>query len=173
VSVLYAVGIGASGAAAAARVDAAVDAIDAVARVRGRSRAFANPAWGGATRAPFVNACVVVESPWSAPALMAALHALERQAGRVRAQKNIARTLDLDLLWSAGLPTSTPQVPHPRLRARAFAVIPLVEALADAGVVVPVALAAAAARLGLTTPMVPVPVGPQGGVARVRRSASS
>lgn len=156
-SALYAVGIGASGDHAAARVRDAIAAIAAVTPLRSRSRAFANPAWGGATRAPFVNACVVVQSPWSAATLLSALHALERAAGRVRGRRHIARTLDLDLLWSSGQPTRQPTVPHPRLTERAFAVIPLVEALVAARVVVPLGLQAAAARLASTVPMTALP----------------
>lgn len=157
-TVLFGVGVGGSGDGALDRVRDGVDAIAAIAPILGRSRSYANPAWGGATRAPFVNACVVVQTSCSSSSLLQALHSLERRAGRVRGQKNIARTLDLDILWSSALPaastsTASPVVPHPRLLQRAFAVIPLVEALDDAGVVVSLALRGAHARLGLAVPM--------------------
>jgi 2-amino-4-hydroxy-6-hydroxymethyldihydropteridine diphosphokinase len=159
-----AVGIGGSGDGAARGVAEAMTSLVALGTIRGRSARYANPAWGGATRAPFVNACVVIESPHGAAAVMGLLLSFERQRGRVRAMKNGARTLDLDLLWwtspvSSSSTTSslTPTVPHPRLAGRAFAVIPLVEALDDAGVSVPVQLRAAAARLRLTVPLTALP----------------
>jgi 2-amino-4-hydroxy-6-hydroxymethyldihydropteridine diphosphokinase len=147
-----AVGVGASGADARSRVDDACATIARLPRciVVGRSRSYENPPWGGATRAPFVNAAVVVRTPWPPRALLGILLHVEREAGRVRAQKNAARTLDLDVLWSSmPVPTSSsPLLPHPRLLARAFAVVPLVEALDDARVVVPLALREAARRHG-------------------------
>jgi 2-amino-4-hydroxy-6-hydroxymethyldihydropteridine diphosphokinase len=167
-SLWLAVGIGGSGDGAAARVTTAMTSLTTLGTVRGRSPRYANPAWGGATRAPFVNACVVVDSVHDPAAAMMELLRLERGQGRVRAMKNGARTLDLDLLWwSAPVATSssaigsssllTPSLPHPRLAGRAFAVIPLVDALVDAGVCVPVALAAAAGRLRLSAPLTPLP----------------
>lgn len=166
-SLLLAVGIGGSGDGAAARVTAAMTSLTTLGTVRGRSPCYANPAWGGATRAPFVNACVVVDSVFDPAAAMMELLRLERGQGRVRAMKNGARTLDLDLLWwSAPVATSssargssslTPSVPHPRLAGRAFAVIPLVDALVDAGVCVPLSLRAAAGRLRLSAPLTPLP----------------
>ena len=162
-SLSYGIGIGGSGAFAARIVDDGIAAIAArlvgVGRIVGRSRSFANPAWGGVTRAPFVNAAVVVEAPWTAATLLDELFVIERAFGRVRGQKNAARTLDLDVLWSSS-PVSAaagsaaaarpePTVPHPRLCERAFAVRLLVEAMDNAGVVVDGGLRAAAWRHGL------------------------
>jgi 2-amino-4-hydroxy-6-hydroxymethyldihydropteridine diphosphokinase len=165
-SVVLAVGIGGSGDGAHVRVRAAMTSMAGLGPVRGRSPCYANPAWGGATRAPFVNACVVVDGVVDPASAMMMLLCLEREQGRVRTMKNGARTLDLDLLWwtspvstspsSASSPL-TPTVPHPRLDGRAFAVIPLVDALIDAGLCVPWTLRAAAARLRLSVPLTPLP----------------
>lgn len=142
-SCLYGIGVGASGSSARdarQRVDggivAVADRLVGIGRVVGESRRYENPAWGGVTRAPFVNAAVVVDVPWTSTTLLTELFAIERRFGRVRGQKNAARTLDLDVLWSSSPWMSsssssslTPSVPHPRLRGRAFALVPLVEAL--------------------------------------------
>jgi 2-amino-4-hydroxy-6-hydroxymethyldihydropteridine diphosphokinase len=163
---LYVVGVGASGEAAGALVAAGLRDIAALpgVRVRGQSRRYQNPAWGGATRAPFVNAAVVVDAPFAPAPLLRALFAIERAHGRVRTgKKNGARTLDLDVLWSTArssststsTSTSTPTLPHPRLCERAFAVVPAVEALVAAGVVVDAALVAAA-RAHATAPLWPL-----------------
>jgi 2-amino-4-hydroxy-6-hydroxymethyldihydropteridine diphosphokinase len=157
---LFVVGVGASGADAAARVDdgiaSLVSASPRALSVRGQSRRYANPPWGGATRAPFVNAAVVVDTTLPPRALLGVLFVVERAHGRVRARKNAARTLDLDVLWS---PTATsaaaPLLPHPRFVDRAFAVVPAVEALEDAGVIVPMWLRTAAHRHG-SAPLSPV-----------------
>lgn len=110
-SLLFGIGVGASGAFAAARVDDGIACIAArlvgVGSVVGRSRAYENPAWGGITRAPFVNAAVVVAVPWTASTLLDELFVIERAFGRVRGQKNAARTLDLDVLWSSSSSSSS------------------------------------------------------------------
>lgn len=155
---LYVVGVGASGEAAAALVVAGVRDIAGLpgVRVRGQSRRYQNPAWGGATRAPFVNAAVVVDAPFAPAPFLRALFAIERAHGRVRTpKKNGARTLDLDVLWSTSRSASTPTVPHPRLCERAFAVVPAVEALVAAGLVVDAALVDAA-RAHATAPLWPL-----------------
>ncbi|MDP2339386.1 MAG: 2-amino-4-hydroxy-6-hydroxymethyldihydropteridine diphosphokinase [Deltaproteobacteria bacterium] len=151
----FVVGVGASGGQAAELVAAGIAAVSRLRHVelRAESRRYANPAWGGATRAPFVNAAVVVASVLPAPALLSALFSVESAFGRVRSdRKNQARTLDLDVLWADGIASTTtcaPVVPHPRLLERSFALIPAVEALRAAGIAVPWALAAAARRHAL------------------------
>lgn len=54
---------------------------------------------------------------------------LEREAGRVRTQRDAARTLDLDLLMMGELRIEEPelQLPHPRLEQRLFVLVPLAE----------------------------------------------
>src|SRR6185503_15446943 len=98
--------------------DRVVDAVALVARhpmlrVVARSRAYVNPAWGGATAARFVNAAVVVETSLAPAALLRALHAIETEMGRVRGSPNASRTIDLDVLWhvDALAPGSTAATP--------------------------------------------------------------
>ena len=82
----------------------------------------------------FINAVAALRTTLTAPALLAALQALEQAAGRERPYVNAPRTLDLDvLLWGPGghsvweLPGLS--VPHPRLLERAFVLLPLAELL--------------------------------------------
>jgi 2-amino-4-hydroxy-6-hydroxymethyldihydropteridine diphosphokinase len=144
------VGVGGSGALAEHTVLRAIEALDDHPqwRLRARSRLFANPAVGGRTHARFVNAAVVLDSALSLPALVLALHALEARFGRVRADKDAARSLDLDVLHADGLvhATSWPAVPHPRAAERPFAFGPGLEALERAGLPAPIAWLAARAR---------------------------
>lgn len=59
--------------------------------------------------------------------LLATLHAVEAEAGRLRSVPNAARTLDLDLLAVGDVIVETPRLtlPHPRLAERAFVLFPL------------------------------------------------
>jgi 2-amino-4-hydroxy-6-hydroxymethyldihydropteridine diphosphokinase len=77
----------------------------------------------------YVNAVVQVDTELSALALLQALQALERQAGRERPYPNAPRTLDLDLLLfgSQQITTAELSVPHPRMTSRAFVLIPLLQ----------------------------------------------
>ena len=87
---------------------------------------------GGDTAAPggdYFNAVVALETGLTAPALLDQLQQLEQQAGRERPYRNAPRTLDLDLLLygSAHIDSARLTVPHPRMRQRAFVLVPLAE----------------------------------------------
>jgi 2-amino-4-hydroxy-6-hydroxymethyldihydropteridine diphosphokinase len=168
VSVVFGIGIGASGAAAADNVDAALHEIGALWLVLGVSRRYANPPWGGVTRAPFVNAAAVIATNDPSTTVLMQLFAIERAHGRLRTLRNAARTLDLDVLWSSApvassspsLSTRSPIVPHPRLLQRGFAVVPLLEAIEGAGLPVPRLLRDAAAACRLRPPLRALPAQP-------------
>jgi 2-amino-4-hydroxy-6-hydroxymethyldihydropteridine diphosphokinase len=73
---------------------------------------------------------VLVSYEGSPESLLDSLLAIERGLGRVRKERWGARTIDLDILWIDGLSYVSERlvVPHPHLRERAFAVIPMLEA---------------------------------------------
>lgn len=81
----------------------------------------------------YLNAAVQLETDLDAPALLEHLQSIERRHGRVRNERNAARTLDLDLLLFGGQQIRTPllTVPHPRMSQRAFVLAPLVEIAPD------------------------------------------
>ncbi|WP_260484302.1 2-amino-4-hydroxy-6-hydroxymethyldihydropteridine diphosphokinase [Sphingomicrobium flavum] len=85
-----------------------------------------NPAMGGAGR-DFANAVAIVESPLAPEEMLAALKAMEVEFGRRPGKRWGERVLDLDILaWDGGKyrsPSLT--IPHPALRERRFALIPL------------------------------------------------
>jgi 2-amino-4-hydroxy-6-hydroxymethyldihydropteridine diphosphokinase len=83
----------------------------------------------GPPQPDYLNAALLVGSSLAPLELLAALMAVEEQFDRIRTQRWGARTLDLDLLWSEGVTVSLPQlsVPHPRLKERAFAILPLLD----------------------------------------------
>lgn len=79
----------------------------------------------------YVNAVAELSTTLTAPALLQALQQLEQGAGRERPYRNAPRTLDLDLLLFGGATIHSPTltVPHPRMRERAFVLLPLAELL--------------------------------------------
>jgi 2-amino-4-hydroxy-6-hydroxymethyldihydropteridine diphosphokinase len=77
----------------------------------------------------YLNAVAQLETGLTAPELLRHLQALEAAAGRERPYRNAPRTLDLDLLLygCARIDSAALTVPHPRLRERAFVLLPLRE----------------------------------------------
>ncbi|MCB2101133.1 MAG: 2-amino-4-hydroxy-6-hydroxymethyldihydropteridine diphosphokinase [Rhodobacterales bacterium] len=77
----------------------------------------------------YVNGVAAVETALDPRALLALLHAVEADFGRVRAERNAPRILDLDLLAHGDtvLPGPDLILPHPRLHERAFVLLPLAD----------------------------------------------
>ncbi len=82
----------------------------------------------------YVNAVARVETGLDSAALLAVLHRVEAAFGRTRAEKNVARVLDLDLLAYGGevrTGKTGPILPHPRMHERAFVLLPLSDVAPD------------------------------------------
>lgn len=77
----------------------------------------------------YINAVVELHTQLDALSLLSQLQSIEQAAGRERPYPNAPRTLDLDLLLygSASIASPTLTVPHPRMDARAFVLVPLAE----------------------------------------------
>ncbi len=122
------VGLGANLGDRLASLRAAVAKIAELGTIRARSRVYETDAVGP-PQPRYLNAAVALESKLTPEDLMRALLAIESSMGRVRAEKNGPRTIDLDLLWIEGttLATELVTVPHPRLEQRAFALAPLLD----------------------------------------------
>jgi 2-amino-4-hydroxy-6-hydroxymethyldihydropteridine diphosphokinase len=85
---------------------------------------------GPPPQGPYLNAAVRLQTTLPARALLERLLAIEAESGRVRgAQRNTARTLDLDLLLFGDQRCQEPglTLPHPRLHERPFVLEPLAE----------------------------------------------
>lgn len=113
--------------------------------VTSQSAWFSTPAYPAAAGPDFVNAVVKCETVLDPEATLAALHRVEREMGRVRANRWEARVCDLDLLaWGdaiwpdkaavaermAGDHATLPDgliLPHPALQTRGFVLVPLVD----------------------------------------------
>ncbi|TWO69391.1 2-amino-4-hydroxy-6-hydroxymethyldihydropteridine diphosphokinase [Caenimonas sedimenti] len=124
------VGLGANLGDAAAALQAALAALGQLpgTRLRRASRIYRSaPVDAGGP--DFLNAVAEVETSLAAPDLLAALQGIESAAGRERPYRNAPRTLDLDLLLYGDGSIESPvlTVPHPRMRERAFVLLPLAE----------------------------------------------
>ena len=90
------------------------------------SKFYASPAWPDPSDPPFVNAVARIETSRDPASLMKLLAEIETHFGRVRAARNAPRTLDLDLLdYDGRIETGPPILPHPRIEARDFVLMPL------------------------------------------------
>jgi 2-amino-4-hydroxy-6-hydroxymethyldihydropteridine diphosphokinase len=77
----------------------------------------------------FLNAVVAVRTSLPPAALLALCQGIEAALGRVRTQRWGPRTIDLDILLYGDLQLAADglELPHPRLRERAFVLLPLAE----------------------------------------------
>ena len=84
---------------------------------------------GYAGQPHFVNAVAKIETALAPRELLDALLAIERNFGRIRDVKNGPRTLDLDIALYGDSQVSEPglEIPHPRMRERAFVLVPLAD----------------------------------------------
>ncbi len=89
---------------------------------------YVTPAWPDPADPVFANAVAQIRTRLAPAALMTLLHETETAFGRIRSTRNAPRTLDLDLLDYDGLvQDGPPLLPHPRLAARGFVLVPLAE----------------------------------------------
>lgn len=120
----------------ASHLRGAIDALRSHPEVEWRalSRVYETPPVGPPGQGPYLNAVAEVATRLPPQGLLDVLLEIETRSGRVRgAERNAARTLDLDLLWMGGRCISTPSLdlPHPRMRERAFVLVPMADLAPD------------------------------------------
>ncbi|MBR0774910.1 2-amino-4-hydroxy-6-hydroxymethyldihydropteridine diphosphokinase [Bradyrhizobium diazoefficiens] len=100
-----------------------------------RSSDYSTPPWGDEDQAPFVNACVEIETGLDPHALLFVMQKVEQKFGRTREKDRRwgPRTLDLDMIAYDDVSLQKPDLtlPHPRLFERAFVLVPLAEIAPD------------------------------------------
>jgi 2-amino-4-hydroxy-6-hydroxymethyldihydropteridine diphosphokinase len=104
-------------------------------RLLRRSALYRTPPWGVLAQPAFINAAVQLDTSLSPHAMLDALLGIEQRAGRVRAERNGPRTLDLDLLHMDGVQLDDARLtlPHPRAAERAFVMLPLHDVAPELG----------------------------------------
>ncbi|MEN8934273.1 2-amino-4-hydroxy-6-hydroxymethyldihydropteridine diphosphokinase [Planktotalea arctica] len=121
--------------------------------IRAVSRFFCTPCFPEGAGPDYINAAVVLRSPWTPVQVLERLHLIEADFGRERVQRWGQRTLDLDLIaagqnvlpdratyqhWASLDPALQAQaapgmlvLPHPRVQDRAFVLVPLADVAPD------------------------------------------
>ncbi len=87
------------------------------------------PVGGPAGQGPYLNLVVALETELSPRELLELAHHLEQAAGRVRAERNGPRPLDVDVLLVGDLCIDEPDlvIPHPRMWQRRFVLAPMAD----------------------------------------------
>lgn len=130
------VALGANIDAPIERVREAMHRLDAATfgQVVARSSLYRTAPVGKLDQPDFINAVVALETALAPQDLMRALLDLEAMLGRVRAERNGPRCIDLDLIdhGQRRIETLQLQLPHPRAIERAFVMVPWAEIAPDA-----------------------------------------
>jgi 2-amino-4-hydroxy-6-hydroxymethyldihydropteridine diphosphokinase len=104
-------------------------------RLTARSSDYATPPWGVEDQPPFVNLCIAVDTTLAPRPLLARVQAVEAALGRDRAHERHwgPRPIDVDILAYDDIEIDEDglTLPHPRLFARAFVLVPLAEIVPD------------------------------------------
>lgn len=99
-------------------------------RILRRSRWYETAPVPASNQPWYVNGVATVATGLGPQALLALLHAIEAEFGRIRAERNAPRVVDLDLVAFGDLVAPGPEapiLPHPRAADRAFVLLPLAE----------------------------------------------
>ena len=98
------------------------------------SKVYETPAWGFESEA-FLNACIKIETKYTAFEVLEALLSIENKLGRDRNPREgyQARPIDLDILLFKNDVISQKhlQLPHPRMELRQFVLTPLADIAAS------------------------------------------
>ena len=97
------------------------------------SDVFETPPWGIEEQANYLNSCVIVSTSLSPPELLKFCHKAERAFRRERKIRWGPRTIDIDILMQeeGDYNSTSLTIPHPRIRERAFVLVPLAQIAGD------------------------------------------
>ena len=111
-------------------VQLAIDHLREFCTVLNESHCYESPAWGYDSESTYINQAVEVQFEYSPEEFMTVLLETEQHMGRIRlAEGYTDRIIDIDILAIEGFQCDTIhlQVPHPRLKERLFALLPMQE----------------------------------------------
>jgi 2-amino-4-hydroxy-6-hydroxymethyldihydropteridine diphosphokinase len=97
--------------------------------VKDKTVVYETEAWGNTNQAAFLNQVLRISTSLTPHELLRQVLAIEVSFGRVRQEKNGARTIDIDILYFNDIIISDEilTIPHPRIAIRKFVLIPLAE----------------------------------------------
>jgi 2-amino-4-hydroxy-6-hydroxymethyldihydropteridine diphosphokinase len=94
-----------------------------------QSSIYETAAWGITDQPSFLNQVLEINTSLSPEELLNLLLSIEHELGRIRAEKNGARTIDIDILYFGTKIIAKPglSIPHDRISIRRFVLVPLAE----------------------------------------------
>jgi len=98
-----------------------------------QSSIYETAAWGITDQPSFLNQVLEIATSFNPEELLSELLSIEQELGRIRAEKNGARTIDIDILYFEHQLIHTPglSIPHDRISIRRFVLVPLTELIPD------------------------------------------
>jgi 2-amino-4-hydroxy-6-hydroxymethyldihydropteridine diphosphokinase len=98
-----------------------------------QSSIYETAAWGITDQPSFLNQVLEIETTLTAEELLSELLSIEQELGRIRTEKNGARTIDIDILYFQRQLIDVPglSIPHDRISIRRFVLVPLAELIPD------------------------------------------
>lgn len=111
----------------------ALDELESILEVGERSPIYETPPWGLEDQPDFLNQVIRGETELEPVELIKALKEIEAEMGRVPTVRYGPRLIDLDLLFYDDLVFEADKlsIPHPRMRKRAFVLVPLADLAPD------------------------------------------
>ncbi len=94
-----------------------------------QSAIYETAAWGITDQPSFLNQVLEIATSLNPEELIRELLFIEKELGRIRAEKNGARTIDIDILYFGNKIIAKPglSIPHDRISIRRFVLVPLAE----------------------------------------------
>jgi 2-amino-4-hydroxy-6-hydroxymethyldihydropteridine diphosphokinase len=129
-SILYYLGLGSNLGDRKRHIEDALTFLQSCGRMKKRSALYETSPIDMPAAGPFLNMVLALESALSPQELLAECKKYEASQGRdLRNSHNRPRPIDIDILLAGDTVIDTPDltVPHPRLCARAFVLVPLFE----------------------------------------------
>ncbi|GAA0861871.1 2-amino-4-hydroxy-6-hydroxymethyldihydropteridine diphosphokinase [Paraclostridium tenue] len=98
-------------------------------KVSKKSKVYETKAWGYTEQADFLNMCIEIETNLEPNDLLHVCQDVERKLNRERKIRWGPRTIDVDILFFNDiiLQEENLEIPHPRIKERAFVLIPLID----------------------------------------------
>ena len=98
-------------------------------KISKKSKLYETKAWGYTEQADFLNMCVEIETDLNPKDLLHVCQDVEKKLIRERNIRWGPRTIDIDILFFNDiiLQEEKLEIPHPRIKERAFVLIPLLD----------------------------------------------
>lgn len=94
-----------------------------------KSKIYETKAWGYTEQADFLNVCIEIDTSLNEYELLSICQEIEQKLDRKRIIRWGPRTIDIDILFFNNIVLNDENllIPHPRIKERAFVLIPLMD----------------------------------------------